>query len=42
MKCTITGLTADTSSLKIVQKLTQKRVEQIKVLRSVYIFTSGL
>lgn len=42
MKCTITGLTAGMSSLKIFQKITQKRVEQSKVLTSVYIYTSGL
>lgn len=42
MKWTVTGLTADTSFLKIFQKTAQKRVEQIKVFRSVYICTSGL
>lgn len=42
MKCTITGLTAGMSSLKIFQKITQKRVEQSKLLTSVYIYTSGL
>lgn len=42
MKCTITGLTADTSSVKIFQKITQKRIEQIKVLRSVCICITGL
>lgn len=41
MTCTISGLTAATSYLKMFLKITQKRVVTGKVFRSVYICTSG-